>query len=236
MPKFTHVLIGFCLYFGVQLVLTPLLAQLKLPDALWGHYSALIALSVAAISLVAYVQRLKQRFGVSIWSLSNAYSPFKSFLYGVCCYPITLLLSSLLVFFLHLLLPDLRFLPEIDQLSVKQLKESAATPPLFTAMLFSVLLVAPLSEELLFRGLFQRMLQRYLPTLSAITLTSIFFAILHCSNSQGLRNIEIVAVLFCLSFVQGYLYETTKKLAAPLGLHIAFNSATVAMLFFSDAF
>lgn len=239
LPTKLQVLGGMGLYFGIQLFLTPLLIFLYIVSfgqkekmIEWG---ALCGLLLACLSLIFYTYILKTRKHVALWSLPNQ-TPFRSvwaFFYGVCFWPLSIVLIWMGVKVVHFIFPELSSLA-IDQTAVKQLKESALHPYLFLGTLTSVMLLAPITEEILFRGLFQRMLRRKSTIWSAIMQTSSLFALLHCSSAQGLRNVEIFVALFILSCLMGYLYEKTEQLWAPIGLHMAFNSATVGALIYNS--
>lgn len=239
LPTKIQLFFGILLYFGMQVVLIPFLIGLKhaYPDnyfhtIAWRDWAPLVGLSLAAISLVIYSIFLTRRYQVGIWSLSltEPSHPLLNLLYGACCWPLTILLIWIGVTAVHVFMPDTFASSDIDQVSVKQLKESAQNPHLFAYTLFSVLFLAPIAEEILFRGLLQRMLLRRNRLWGAILQSAFLFALMHCSTSQGWRNVEIFIALFTLACIQGYLYEMTKQLWAPLGLHITFNAATVVML------
>lgn len=238
LPTKMQVMAGMCIYFGIQIVLAPILIFLFI--YLVGQNGKIIAwgtlcgLFLSCVSLLIYAHVLKMRYGVAIWSLSNQppFRPFSAFFYGACFWPLTILLIWVGVTIVHLIFPQLSTL-EVDQSAVKQLKESSLNPSLFLGTLTAVILFAPITEEILFRGLLQRMLLRRHKVWSAITQTALLFGLLHCSSAQGLRNVEIFVALFILACMQGYLYEKTQQLWAPIGLHVAFNSATVATLIYN---
>lgn len=83
---------------------------------------------------------------------------------------------------------------------------------------------APLFEELLFRGFLLPSLTRYVPVWGAIALSSLIFATAHLSLSE-------VLPLTVLGMVLGFVYTRSRNLLAPMLLHSAWNSATMAGLF-----
>jgi membrane protease YdiL (CAAX protease family) len=94
----------------------------------------------------------------------------------------------------------------------------------------STVVLAPLVEELLFRGLLQGLLRDKLqrPTAwLAIATTSFLFAIMH--YSQGPAPIP----LFFFSLVLGYLYERTGRIAVPILTHALLNLTTTVVLAYS---
>ena len=83
----------------------------------------------------------------------------------------------------------------------------------------SAVILAPLSEEIFFRGLAQSMLRRVLPNpWSAIVVTSALFAVVHSGAPQS------VAPIFALSVVLGYNYERTGRLLPSILIHVLFNA------------
>jgi membrane protease YdiL (CAAX protease family) len=81
--------------------------------------------------------------------------------------------------------------------------------------------VAPLVEEMIFRGLFQSMLRSYLgrPWL-AIVLTSILFALVHGNATHW-------PALFMLSLGLGYAYEKSGSLFRSMFMHAMFNGIAI---------
>jgi len=84
--------------------------------------------------------------------------------------------------------------------------------------------LAPLGEEVFFRGLLQSMFRRYLrrPWL-AIVITSILFSAVHVG-----ADIKSLPALFALSLALGYNYERTGRLYSPIVIHMLFNLVMIA--------
>ena len=114
----------------------------------------------------------------------------------------------------------------------------------------SACLIAPLGEELFFRGMLQTVLLRVLRRRAAATagesvalgaaarwgvivLVSILFASVHFDSSQ--MNFEVLPVLFLLALALGYTYERTGNLWASVTLHALFNSVSVAAVILGTA-
>jgi membrane protease YdiL (CAAX protease family) len=129
-------------------------------------------------------------------------------------------------------------LKQIDPALIKQhlmlemLRETPA--PWQAAIIISAVLLAPLAEELLFRGLLQSMLRRIAGPWGAILATSAIFAFLH--SGQGAQAIP---ALLLLSVVLGYNYERSGRLVAPIVIHMLFNLVMILIAlcatFFSGA-
>ncbi|MGV0026390.1 CPBP family intramembrane glutamic endopeptidase [Phormidesmis priestleyi] len=85
-------------------------------------------------------------------------------------------------------------------------------------------IVAPIFEEILFRGFLLPSLTRYFSTWQAILLSSFLFAIVHLSLSE-------VLPLMTLGIVLGFVYTRTQNLLASMLLHSLWNSGTLLSLF-----
>lgn len=98
--------------------------------------------------------------------------------------------------------------------------------PWLIVTLALVAVVAPIVEEVAYRGLLQDALARLQlgPWLS-ITITSVFFALMHASNSEP----HAVVTVFVLSLGFGWVYEKTGRLTAPIVMHILFNMANLGL-------
>ncbi|HSM81198.1 MAG TPA: type II CAAX endopeptidase family protein [Nodosilinea sp.] len=93
--------------------------------------------------------------------------------------------------------------------------DQATVPGLYNAlMLFSVLVVAPITEEFIFRGLLLHRWGVKWGVRPAIVLTSVLFGVLH-SNPVG---------LFVFGVVMSLLYLSTRSLLVPMVAH-AMNNA-----------
>jgi membrane protease YdiL (CAAX protease family) len=94
-------------------------------------------------------------------------------------------------------------------------------PPGWKALaVLSVVVMAPLAEEVFFRGLIQSMVRQYTgrPWL-AILVGSAVFALFHIAGEP-----QAVPSLFALAVVMGYNYERTGRLYSPILIHATFNA------------
>jgi membrane protease YdiL (CAAX protease family) len=88
------------------------------------------------------------------------------------------------------------------------------------------MLVAPATEEFLFRGYFYGVLRRYLGGLPALILTSALFASIHLSLPSFLP-------LFVLASCLTLAYEATGSLWTPILMHALFNAIMLGAMFFN---
>ncbi len=96
----------------------------------------------------------------------------------------------------------------------------------FFVMAALVVIAAPLIEEVMYRGILQRvMVQVGMGRWPAIIATSAIFALMHVDVAQW----HAVAAIFVLSVGFGWVYEKTGRLAAAVTMHALFNAANLAL-------
>jgi uncharacterized protein len=115
------------------------------------------------------------------------------------------------------------FLPEQDVSEAARNLTDRASGFGILALLFVVVVGAPVIEELFFRGLLLRSLQRRFGAWSAIVISSLVFAVVHLQLLQ-------FPALFLFGFVAGWLTIRSGRLGPAIWAHVAFNSWTVAIL------
>ncbi|HEY1048222.1 MAG TPA: CPBP family intramembrane glutamic endopeptidase [Prosthecobacter sp.] len=94
-------------------------------------------------------------------------------------------------------------------------------------VIFTAVIIAPLSEEILFRGFVYGVLKRYTDAPFAMLASSLMFAIIHM-HLGSLLPLCVLAVLFCIA------YEITGCLLVPMFLHMIFNSTSLIVMLFAD--
>lgn len=107
------------------------------------------------------------------------------------------------------------------QESVKLLKE-AKDPVVIVLMAVAAVLVAPVAEEIVFRGYLYPAAKRFCGPVGGIIFSSLVFSAAH-GNVVALLPLFILAVLLCL------IYEFTGSIWANISVHFLFNAATVAV-------
>ena len=125
-----------------------------------------------------------------------------------------------------------RFLPEMEQPDhgVFQAMEHAATPAWIRVVAVGgALLLAPIGEELFFRGIVQSSLHRLaLPKPGsmrhrrlAILFAALLFGFMHQNTPQ------YIPALIVLGLLLGYAYERTGSLVVPILMHMLFNAKSL---------
>jgi CAAX protease family protein len=110
---------------------------------------------------------------------------------------------------------------------VSDILEEDSSGGLALSMLF-VLVLAPVFEELLFRGFLYNALRRVLGAWSSALISGALFAAIH-------TNLYVTLPLFVLGVGLALLYERNGSLAAPMAMHSALNAVNiVAILLLRD--
>lgn len=177
----------------LPLLLFVLLAA-KLPGTLYPR-----PLSVRPLNLV-------QAFPISLFYCAGA-------LFAVA------IITALWVQLLELLAPSLDLNPQELVQAVL-----AANNPVVLANLFILgVVVAPIWEEIIFRGGIYRFLKGRMPPMAALLLTSALFALVHLNLSSFLP-------LLLLGMLLTRAYERTGQIRVPILLHALFNLNTFVVL------
>ena len=101
----------------------------------------------------------------------------------------------------------------------------SASLPWQAVMVLTAVVIVPIGEELLFRGLLQSLLRRHFGPWPAVLIASAIFAAAHYTQPQAVPSLFVLAVAI------GYNYERTGRLLAPILIHTLFNAANLALRF-----
>ena len=112
--------------------------------------------------------------------------------------------------------------PDAEQGTVKALGADQGTFGLIVAGLM-VILVAPVVEELFFRGFFYRALRSRFSIMVAATADGLLFGVIHY-NFEGAEALLLLPPLALLGFIYCLVYERTGSLYPVIAMH-AFNNA-----------
>ena len=83
-------------------------------------------------------------------------------------------------------------------------------------ILLDVLVIAPIVEEIIFRGYIYRLLKSKIPIVFSMIISSTLFAIIHF-------NVLSYILLFVLSVFLTYTYERNGSIVCPIIIHSLFN-------------
>ena len=93
--------------------------------------------------------------------------------------------------------------------------------------ILSLIVVAPILEEVIFRGLILSRLQRGFSARSAILLSSLVFGLVHV-NFLG------ILYAFALGLLLGFVFVRTRNIGNAIVLHMAFNAGSFLMAYSPD--
>ncbi len=116
------------------------------------------------------------------------------------------------------------------QMAVKMMLEAKnGNPGFLIGIIFMACIVAPICEEIVFRGYLYGVIKRFSCPIFAAVFSGIIFAVIHGS-------LWSLAPLVVVGIGLAFIYEKSGSLAASMLAHFAFNSiSTAAMLLISNA-
>lgn len=122
-----------------------------------------------------------------------------------------------------LYLPILQFVDSDPSEAAEELVARANTPFLKFLLFVMVVVIAPAIEELFYRGLLLRSLQKRIGSWAAIIASSALFAIVHFQLLQ-------LPGLFVFGLIAGFLAVRTGRLGLAWMFHVGFNATTYVLL------
>ena len=227
------IVLGLLLYlvgqFGVSEFLPPLLIRagvISSSEALnmaSGIYNAatfwvLIVSDIVSVALIVALVLSFYKEKLSSLGLTTKQLP-KALLYGVVGFFVTFILTYIATYPIQQ-----HFGVDPTQ---QALSQSATVPGLLPLVLLSGVIIAPIAEEIVFRGyLYKAFRDRFKPWYATIMSAALFSAI----------HLEPLAAvpLFVIGVALAYVYEMTDNLMAPIALHMLNNAVAflaVAVIF-----
>ena len=89
---------------------------------------------------------------------------------------------------------------------------------------FLIIIIAPIIEEIVFRGLFYKTLKNFIPFVQASIISSLIFAIIH-------ENILSLTILFLLSLYLTWIFERTNSILYSILTHSIFNFLNLLLIY-----
>jgi len=131
------------------------------------------------------------------------------------------IIATSLIYFIYIIF--LQFIPwDIEQNKILQLIENKNIS--FVMLFLVAVIIAPICEELFFRGFLYPAFKKRMNVFSAMFLSSILFAVFHLQPAQLLP-------LICIGFVLAFVYEKAKSLIPAILVHSLYNLAAIIILF-----
>lgn len=112
-----------------------------------------------------------------------------------------------------------------EQGPVEQFREAAGLNLPTILLVISAVVIAPIAEEVIFRGYLYGVLKRFSDPMTACLIASLFFVAAHI-NLPALLPLMFLAIFLTL------IYEATRCLWVTIGVHALFNATNVAVLLF----
>ncbi len=106
---------------------------------------------------------------------------------------------------------------------IERMERQGAHRPLLAAIVVSAVFVAPVFEELVFRGFLFGYLRRRLPAVPAMVLSAVAFTMMHLP-------ISVWPPIFLLGLFLAWIYERTGSLVASIGVHFCHNAAVMVLI------
>lgn len=118
--------------------------------------------------------------------------------------------------------------PEGSNLS--GVEENGRNIAVFAFLMLFAGVIAPFTEELLFRGVIMRGLSSRFGRIGATVGQAVVFGGAHLTVSQGWGNIGLIVILTCLGLGLGFLAQLTGRLGAGMVAHSLFNIGQLSLL------
>jgi len=180
-----------------------------------GLFFQVIGLLTLAFCLRVRSLSWRNAFGTASFALTRQFA--QAFVLYLASMPVVIavgLISRLLF---------LRFGCRIEQQDVVSLFEQGLPFPALGAMLLLALIMAPVFEETLFRGIVLPLIARRFGLALAVFCTSLLFAAAHL-NLASLPQLFVLAMAFSLAYVG------TGSLLIPVIMHAIFNAVSLGLL------
>lgn len=99
---------------------------------------------------------------------------------------------------------------------------TTAMAPAAAALVVHVVLLAPVAEEIAFRGLIYRLFRQNLTPVWATLLSALIFALMHAQMGKAIWA-------FFLGLIAAYAYEQTRSMLSPMLIHGLFNAVPIGV-------
>jgi len=134
--------------------------------------------------------------------------------------PLFLLVTSIAYQFLD------RHAEQQELVKIYQNAAKAGKRDLAWEIAFAAVCIAPITEEILFRGYFYPVFKRLFGALPAALGTSVLFAAIH-NNAIGFPGLALLALALTLA------YERTGSILVPILMHASFNGANLLFMWWA---
>ena len=176
---------------------------------IWGLFTS----SVLTLGALWLLLRKKERYAALQLDRWSQIGIGKTLIYAVLIVGAGMIFGEL---YSRYIIPDIKI-----QEQMRQIFNALPKTPLYAAVLFlSATILAPVLEEIIFRGFLQTSITRLAGPLSGILIAAAVFAAMHF-------DFYAFPVLFALGAGFGWLYQLTGSLRVNIILHILNNLAAI---------
>lgn len=215
---------GITIYGSVALHKTTAQLTAWLNDSIGAQFAYILAAESLAIGAIYLFLR---HYKLSFAAIGLGRPRLKYIGYGIAFAPVYYGLYLLTVGIASSLIPGLN----VDQAQEIGFDNVHGTLAL-TLTFISLVILPPLTEEIMVRGMLYSSFKKGLPVLWAILLTSLLFAAAHLPEGGAAGPLYIAALdTFVLSLVLIYLREKTGSLWSSITLHAIKNGVAFVALF-----
>lgn len=226
-------LVPLLLWFGV--VSTSIVLVQKLTPGLTSWQNILrdhVLMSIGAIVTIAammflvkiYFARGLKGFGLNVKTIAKDF--VMAIINLLAAWPLLLAAITITLIIAKMFSGQDYQMPQHEQLEMITQYQQI---PVRISIVFVAVVIAPLLEEMLFRGFVQTAIRSYFNPRNnawpAIALSALFFSIMHADPSHW-------PALFILGICLGYSYEKSGSLFRPIFIHLFFNAYSVATVLF----
>ena len=149
-------------------------------------------------------------------------TPARYFIKGLYCYLLFVPILSFITIVTNNFLKTVGITPQFQKIILLYLKTDS--PLLLLLVFFSSCIIAPVAEEIIYRGVIYKAFKKNFSVSTSILLSSAVFALVHW-------EISVFPAIFFLGITLAFLFEKHENLWACIGLHF-FNNffANLALL------
>ncbi|GEM_PF-3511357 len=108
----------------------------------------------------------------------------------------------------------------LNQTTIEWLQNNELSLATLILLIIQVCLIAPITEEIIFRGIFFKQLENHFGLVIGCLMSAVFFALIHA-------HLIAFVPLFLFAIILNLSFYYTKNLKIPIITHMIFNSMTI---------
>jgi membrane protease YdiL (CAAX protease family) len=205
----------FLLFYCISCVISSLFIQQLFMSV--GQYRAGIGIS-SLFGIVLPMALLMRRFRGGFTGQIRLYRPR---IHRLILVIVATCATVVLVDQIYVINQHFTPVPEEYAEQIRELKPTSAWQLVVTAIGLCVLV--PLAEEMVFRGMIQRIFSRNMGPIVAVLLSGAVFGAVHL-------NAHLLISITCFGWFLGFLFEATGNLVYPMVAHAIFNTVALVQL------